>query len=569
MFFIRRSHSSVIVVSDSVQRMNPTDTRAVLCVAAIFLAFSLLHVPVPGVNEPHYLCKAKATWDPGFCADDFFLTSASAHSVFFNVVGYFTQHFSLEQVAVAGRIISGTVLAWGWVALCAAFSLSRSGTVIAATLLALVSLTGNLSGEWILGGFESKVSAWGLGFAGTACWLQSGKRTDRRCFVTTGFLLGLSVAVHPVVGTWQLIAVSIGELMLLYFPLRQWVNVGIPLKSTGFGFSRLLVMDGIALIVALPGLIPVIRMLSGSDLNYWERAAADRIQVFMRLGHHLDPSQFPPSSWIHSATLLTVIGYCSRRLYKSGIQSVLRQHLLLLVTAVLIAAVGLAVGFHQGPVLHLAEWSWRAFLLKFYPFRLIDTLLPVTASLILTAMMMRIRNFRAAPSVRWIVPTVFVFVVLGISWRLRSDSPNFYRPDEHSAWIEACDWVRAETPEDSLFVTPRESVTFKWHAQRAEFVCFKDCPQDSAGILEWRKRLRKLAPLRPVQLKRPLKPSDLRRMQRNLQITHLITREHVVTDQTPVYENKVWRIYDVKLPSTCSSLNGTNNSMEPTDDVVK
>ena len=140
----------------------------------MFAGFSLLRAPVPGVNEPHYLCKARATWDSGYCTGDFFLSSQSAHSVFFWVVGYFTQSWSLETIAVGGRIISAFVLAWGWVALSRAFSLSRDGTVVSAGLLAAITLTGTLSGEWILGGFESKVPAWGLGFAGLASWLTTG-----------------------------------------------------------------------------------------------------------------------------------------------------------------------------------------------------------------------------------------------------------------------------------------------------------------------------------------------------------------------------------------------------------
>ncbi|MCH2200750.1 MAG: hypothetical protein MK102_02165 [Fuerstiella sp.] len=559
-------------MSDSAPRSTQVTLWSVLPVAAVFAAYSLLHVAVPGVNEPHYLCKAKATWDLGYCSDDFFLKSESAHSVFFFIVGYFTQNCSLENVAVAGRIISAMVLAWGWTALCAVFSLTRSGTVIAATLLAAISLTGNLSGEWILGGFESKVPAWGLGFTGMACWLNTGNRTAGRRSVATGLLLGLSTAAHPVVGAWLLIAISMSELAQLYFPLRQWANPGRPVRSTGFVVSSLFIMNGTALVAALPGLIPAIRMLAASDLSHWERATAHRIQVFVRLGHHLDPSQFPPAAWIHSAVLLTVIGCCSWHLHKTGMNPVLRRHLLLLTSAIVIAVAGLAVGFHKGQVLHLASWSWRAFLLKFYPFRLIDTLLPLTTSLTFTAIMadnMRVRTFGTGPLLRHIVPAVFVLGVLVASWRLRDDSPNSYRPHEYSTWIEACDWIRTETPKESLFVTPRESVAFKWHAQRAEFVCFKDCPQDNAGILKWWQRLRDLGRIQPVQLKQPLKASDLQRMQKHMQITHMITRDHVVTDQEPIYENTVWRIYDVELPSSRPPSNSTNDMFEPTDDVAK
>jgi hypothetical protein len=57
-----------------------------------------------------------------------------------------------------------------------------------------------------------------------------------------------------------------------------------------------------------------------------------------------------------------------------------------------------------------------------------------------------------------------------------------------AAWLETCDWARKSTAADALFVTPAESWAFKWYAQRAEFLSYKDCPQDAPGIMEWHRR---------------------------------------------------------------------------------
>ena len=515
----------------------------------MFTGFSLLRAPVPGVNEPHYLCKARATWDYGYCAGDFFLASQSAHSVFFWVVGYFTQSWSLETIAVGGRVISAFVLAWGWVALSRAFSLGRDGTVVSAGLLAAITLTGTLSGEWILGGFESKVPAWGLGFAGLAGWLTTGGTATWRRWRNIGALLGLSTAAHPVVGAWFLIAISMSELAQFLSPVAQWIETDRKSRVFKSAASSLFIMNGTALIVALPGVIPALKIAISSDLSQWERGNANRIQVFLRLKHHLDPAYFPPAAWIHSTVLITVIGYCSWRLLKSSRHRVLRCHLLLLAAAIIVAAVGVAVGSHNSPVVHLPHWSWRAFLLKFYPFRLIDILLPVTAALTATALVLNTLKSHPAGTGRAIhgfLPAAFTLAVFVASWVLKPAPPDGGSLEDDSTWKSACKWIRNETPKDSLFVTPREAATFKWYAERAQFVCYKDCPQDGAGILEWQRRLRDLGWMRPLQLQRALKPSDLTWMQHHMQMTHLITRDHVVTSQTPVYENTVWRIYDVK-----------------------
>ena len=43
-------------------------------------------------------------------------------------------------------------------------------------------------------------------------------------------------------------------------------------------------------------------------------------------------------------------------------------------------------------------------------------------------------------------------------------------------------------------LTPTQQTwAFKWYAQRAEYVSYKDCPQDGPGIVEWNNRLLYLA----------------------------------------------------------------------------
>ncbi len=520
----------------------------VVLVTVVFASFSLLHVPVPGVNEPHYLCKARATWDSDWCPGDFFLQSQSAHSIFFQVVGFFTQLWSLHTVTIAGRLISVVVLAWGWTALTSAFGFRRHESVFAATLLAAITLTGNLSGEWILGGFESKIPAWGLGLAGIGRWLTTTDQTTSRGWLVIGVLLGLSTAAHPVVGTWFLIAVTMCELAQLFKPVRRWTGQPSDTIAMWPVCRRLLIMNGVAVLAALPGIIPAVQVVLSSNLNSWERALANRIQVFMRLAHHLDPSRFPPSAWIHSCVLLAVIAWGSRRLLRDHPGPALRRQLLLLGAATVIAAVGVAVGAHQGPVVDLPDWSWRAFLLKFYPFRLIDMLLPITAAVTLTACLatwLQDRIEEPRSRILFVPTAALTIVMLAVSSATRQDTPAGYSASDYQAWQEACEWIRQETPADSLFVTPRESAGFKWYAERAEFVCWKDCPQDGAGILEWRQRLRDLGWMRPYQLKRSLRSADLTWMQGHMKMTHLITRDHVVSDREPIYENDVWRIYDV------------------------
>ena len=86
--------------------------RAACEIGLIFLVFFLQAAwPVPDVNEPHYLGKARHYWDPAWCANDFFCASADAHQVFYWTFGWLTRYFDLPAVAWIGR-----VLTWGLIA---------------------------------------------------------------------------------------------------------------------------------------------------------------------------------------------------------------------------------------------------------------------------------------------------------------------------------------------------------------------------------------------------------------------------------------------------------------------
>jgi hypothetical protein len=74
--------------------------------------------------------------------------------------------------------------------------------------------------------------------------------------------------------------------------------------------------------------------------------------------------------------------------------------------------------------------------------------------------------------------------------------PADERAKQYRDWRDACDWIRQHTPDDAVFITPKSQQSFKWYAERAEVVCWKDVPQDARAIVEWRDRLGKVFPRR-------------------------------------------------------------------------
>jgi hypothetical protein len=70
---------------------------------------------------------------------------------------------------------------------------------------------------------------------------------------------------------------------------------------------------------------------------------------------------------------------------------------------------------------------------------------------------------------------------LGVQISLHDDAEAPYR--------ELCAWARDHTPVDAVFLVPPNEQLFRYHAQRAIVVNFKNVPQLSSEMREWQQRL--------------------------------------------------------------------------------
>ncbi len=481
---------------------------SIVVIAGLFLAISLLSSPIPGVNEPHYLCKARAFSDPAWCDRDFFLTSTNAHYCFFWLVGPLTQHFSFDTVALFGRAASALMLAVGWTVLGRAIGLSAASRIMAAGAFAFLSQLGSFSGEWLLGGFESKVAAWGLGLCAAGFWIRGTMKTCPSWMATSGLCCGAAAMLHPVVGGWIAVCICMAWLM-------NFVTAYLTSRSTNLVKSivGIVAFSVATIIVALPGLVPALQLVLDNSLKQKDRELASFIQVFWRLKHHLDPTELMPSQWMYAVALLTtsvIVASVLRSRWNNELSNgelelpttnndtaislsnaAIALLLKFFLASVMIAFTGVLIGWHLVPVKDMNDWQWRAALLKFYPFRTFDALLPIVAGL-LAARLLQCRIAIVAND-KLLQKACTVVIVCGLPFvpatLYRSATPPGYTAEQYADWRQACQWIRAETPEDVLILTPRESCAFKWMAERAEYVCYKDCPQDAAGILEWNRRL--------------------------------------------------------------------------------
>ena len=317
------------------------------------------------------------------------------------------------------------------------------------------------------------------------------------------------------------------------------------------------------ILVALPGLIPAFDMVLDDSLSRKDRELASFIQVFWRLRHHLDPTELMAAQWLYAGGLLSlsIVLFCfvrrqlwadsqwsapdSSRDAARGFTVEMTLLMKFFLASVAIALSGVVIGWHFVEAQSMNGWEWRAALLKFYPFRTFDALLPIISGLLVGLSMQRLLAHRWKE-----LAAVIVVALCGLPFfpatLKREPVPPGYTADQYADWKAACTWIQKETPQDALILTPRESFAFKWMAERAEYVCYKDCPQDAAGILEWNRRLWWLNHW-------TLKSSadgvydraDLEKLRAETGCDFVLTRILGPFETAPIWQGKFWQVFKV------------------------
>ena len=451
--------------------------------------------------------------------------------MFFCSIGWLPEHFGLLGTAIVGRLVGLFILAVGWVSF--GKRVTASNTAVLLGILGYLGLfqLGTLSGEWLVGGIEGKVPAWGSALFGVAFAL------DRR-WLRFGIHAGIATAFHPVVGAWLVLAIAGCEAIRTVAGDPPWS------ESRG---KRLLAGSLIACALSAPGLVPALSVLRPPEVvppNLLDKVSdvhelvsqADSIQVYGRLKHHLDPMDFEPSGWWRYGVLLVAWLLLARRR-----PELVRLHLIVL-AGTLFALAAVAIAYGPRPAMDMPGYAWKAKVLKLYPFRFIDALLPIVVALELGKLIAA----RLGRKQTWLASTAICALVFAAPV-IRQLQPA---KNLHSDWLDACSWIRANALMESICVTPRESLDFKWYAERPEFVNYKDCPQDAVGIVEWNRRLWLLQHWRQQSLigDDAYSRDELAEFRRLTGASYLVTRRIEPILVEPTYRNSTYRIYQLPEP---------------------
>lgn len=523
------------LLAESIEVSRATNRRwlAAIEILLIVLVF-FVHAgwPVPDVNEPHYLGKAKHYWNPAWCQHDFFLETADAHQTFYWCFGWLTLILPLPAVAWVGRFLAWTLIAAGWRRVSFLLVPKPLASVLSAALFVALLDRFNLAGEWVVGGIEAKDFAYGLVLFAMAEMLLG--RWNR-----VWLLLGAASAWHVLVGGWSVVAAGF-----------VWLCDGrtrAPLKSHLPG----LVGGGL---LALIGLAPAVWLTRGVDPAVVEQA--NEIYVFKRLRHHLALHKLPAAELqnrlvrnsLPLATFGLLVWLLPKSLGKRRIANFVLATILMSLTG---AAISLATWNHP---------ELSAKILRYYWYRLYDFALPMGVSLFTIALVADLlMKRRTQGAILLLIVMLFPAGHLGriVLQRLDDRRPPADRKlDDTADWQAACAWVRKETPPDAVFITPRENSTFKWYADRSEVLNQKDIPQDSAGIVEWQARFDALYPeiVTEEGPKRKtvdqLPESEILRLAKKYGAGYLIVENYVPLQFPVLYKNKTYSVFKLSPQTT-------------------
>ncbi len=429
--------------------------------------------PAPDVNEGYYLAKARHSFDPEWCGNDFFLNSGEAHGLFFYLLGPLAASVTLSTAAWVGRWAGWLVLAVGFRHAASPVLPYRMHRLFAGAVFSLATRYTTMAGEWLIGGCEAKVFAWALVLA---AWGEA----VRGRWAFAWLLSGVATAFHPLVGGWMMILVGI----LAFGQLARYQP-----RITSFKpLALACVIGGVCL--AFVGLWPASQISTGVSADVRNQAAA--VYVVDRLPHHLLPRSF--QEVLVARHLLTII-FCGC-LYAALPYDVKRSRgLILVLAAVLLSFAGFVMGLFE-PLAPALVYT----MLRFYWFRLADGLVPLGLCVLLTQFLFstQLSESRIQQSLRQtclvsLILTFFVYdsFIQSKHWPLLTGD-CISRGDkliDTASWRDVCQWIQEETAPTACFLTPRGASSFIWRAQRPEVVAWKNVPQDPVSILEWRQRI--------------------------------------------------------------------------------
>ncbi len=400
--------------------------------------FAFVGKPIPYGNEPIYLLRLVKTYQPNFLPNDFsFSTTASEHWLYNHIFGLLPIVFSIETFAWLGRISCWIILLFAIFRLAEHWEIP-TWTITFSIFMWLALGQTIVNGEWIFGGFEAKNIAY-------ICLIFSLDYFLQKREIVASILLGLSFSFHPAVGLWAILAVGIA----LVF---ERTNIKIILQ--------------VVVITGVFALIGAVHLFGETN------ATADDWKFFVT---ERAPDYLNPFVW--SIKGFGVVFWMFLFCWFASWNSFLKKFL-----------IALGVFFVIGFVFRFFE-QWQ--LLCLMPMRIFPVFLPLFFFFTL-AKCFKQKSFSALSAF------IAILVFGNLLWWQKSELlPIIQVKQTFQAWTKPIDdetkaylWLRENTPNDAVCLTPPDNRTVWFYSNRANVASFSYPPFEK--MTEWRKRLKML-----------------------------------------------------------------------------
>lgn len=466
----------------------------IIVITAFISGKSLLYGNMGEVNEVDVLPLARQYADPNWIPNDWYLNQPPGYRLIFQAIfGNLAATWGFLATSIIGRLFCYVLVASGFALVGRRLGLNLLFLLLAITLFIYVDFAkgielynykdqGVVTYEWIVGALETKAVAYGLVLLAIA-WMLAGR------YFLMALLMGLATSFHVLVGGWT------------FIPAIIWIALN---RQNSFkniqhiAYVILIYLIGSAL--AIPAIWQQLFSPNPTEAIALqampEKITPSYIYVFLRLPHHLNPLSWSPEWWRSFLIYLLVLG--------TGVAILWWQKDFQHLPGTYEARIGLAgfalltlIPFAIG--LAIAPFDTQGKLLQYYPFRVGDVMLPLSACFILICVLEEFAKTNIGGVVLLISLVIFGWVCSIQFKEFRGQLVKIQHfpaeaQEAKSDWKDMCAWIRQHTPKSALVISPpAEFANFSWLSERPTLVKYKLLPQNKAGLLSWYTRLNDLS----------------------------------------------------------------------------
>ncbi|NER06048.1 MAG: hypothetical protein F6K17_27405, partial [Okeania sp. SIO3C4] len=306
--------------------------------------------------------------------------------------------------------------------------------------------------EFMIPDLEAKAIAYGFVLIGLSKFLNNQ-------YSLCGLFLGVATSFHVLVGGYSFLAFFGYILFENISTLGSWLRQGI----------RIILFYSLGGIFAFPA---VFQKLFGSSSE--SSINPSEIYVFVRLPHHLNPASWPNNWWLVLLSYLLIFGmvaYISTA--KTTQPIVVINARWKLISFAVLSMIPFLLG------LAIAPWDKTGSLLQYYPFRLGDTILPLSTYMFMLCALEDTFSGGSAKYFRTFSLVILTIIFCGWFWKFQAGARQVFQFPENYMGIsqdkqELYTWIRQHTPDDAVIVSPPGSLfSLSWQTERGTIAKYK------------------------------------------------------------------------------------------------